>query len=54
MAWVLLQIYAESQVKEFLKSVNISQGYEWISSGTFFMAHGMFDGGHREVMGWAW
>jgi len=29
-------------VKEFLKSANISQSYERISSGTFFMAHGVF------------
>jgi len=28
-------------VKEFLKSANISQSYERISSGTFFMAHGV-------------
>jgi len=28
-------------VKEFFKSVNISQSYERISSDTFFMAHGV-------------
>ena len=28
-------------VKEFLKSANISESYERISSGTFFMAHGV-------------
>jgi len=29
-------------VKEFLKSANISQSYERISSGTFFTSHGVF------------
>jgi len=28
-------------VKEFIKLVNISQSYEQISSGAFFMAHGV-------------
>jgi len=28
-------------VKKFLKSANTSQSYERISSGTFFMAHGV-------------
>jgi len=28
-------------VKKFLKSANISHSYERISSGTFFMAHGV-------------
>jgi len=35
-------------VKEFLKSANMSQSYERISSGTFFMAHGV-QGGQAKV-----
>ena len=30
-------------VKAFLKSANISQRYERVSSGTFFMAHGVYN-----------
>ena len=29
-------------VNKFLKSANISQSYEQISSGTFFMAHSVY------------
>ena len=35
------KLTAESTVKKFLKSANISQSYERISSGTFFIAHGV-------------
>jgi len=30
-------------MKEFLKSANIFESYEWKSSGTFFMAHGVVE-----------
>jgi len=34
--------FSLSLVKELLKSLNISQSYEQISSGTFFMAHSVY------------
>ena len=42
MTQALLQIYCwVQQWKNFLKSANISQSYELIASGTFFIAHGV-------------
>ena len=47
-AILIANLLLSPTVKEFLKSANISQSYERISSGTFFMAHGV-QGGQAKV-----
>jgi len=38
---LVINLLLSPTVKEFNKSVNADQSYERISSGTFFMAHGV-------------